>query len=109
MGVAAATPAELAGRSVDCVFGGFVPRLTFLGDAGLRVQLSAGDMQVDEVVKVEIATVRPSVFAVNWTEKSGTFVVQVQDHENSIVHNYARLPDGQLFTAQGTIRHVSAG
>jgi hypothetical protein len=96
-------PAELAGRTVDCDLGPFVPRLTFLGDTGMRLQAVIGETQIDEVVEVEVTTVRPHVFAMSWTEKSGNFIVQVQDHENAVVHNYARLANGQLFCAQGNI------
>ena len=44
----------------------------------------------------------------SWTEQSGNFVVQVQDHDNKVVHNYARLADGQIFCAQGEIQSVPA-
>lgn len=44
----------------------------------------------------------------SWTEQSGNFVVQVQDHENQVVHNYARLANGQVFCAQGAIQRVPA-
>ena len=43
---------------------------------------------------------------IGWTEKSGYFIVQVQDHENAVVHNYARLADGQLFCMQGALPPV---
>lgn len=99
-------PAELAGRSIECDFGPFVPRLTF-GEAGLRLQAVIGETRIDEVVDVEVTTVRPHVFSMSWTEKSGNFIVQVQDHENAVVHNYARLADGQLFCAQGALRPVA--
>jgi hypothetical protein len=100
-------PPELAGRSIDCVFEGFVPRLTFGAD-GMRVQADLPDLRIDEVVAADVTTLRPDVFAVNWTEANGNFVVQVQDYENGVVHNYARLADGQLFCGSGTIRPVQA-
>ena len=102
-----AIPAELAGRRLDCVFGAFVPRLTF-EPGGLHIEVSTPEMQIDEVVDVEVTTVRPHVFSMSWTERSGNFIVQVQDHEKSIVHNYARLADGQLFCMQGDLRPVAA-
>lgn len=101
-------PVELAGRSLDCDFGSFVPRLTF-SDNGLRVEVSTPDIKIDEVVDVDVTTVRPRVFAMSWTERSGNFIVQVQDHEKLIVHNYARLSDGQLFCMQGSLRAANAG
>jgi hypothetical protein len=100
-------PTELDGRAIDCLLGPITPRLTF-GQGGLRLQAQIGDQLIDEVVDVEITRVRPGVFAMSWLEKSGNFIVQVQDHEKSIVHNYARLADGQLFCTQGTIRPVAA-
>jgi hypothetical protein len=99
-------PAELAGRSIDCVFDAFTPRLTF-GAKGLRVELKLPDFEMDDVVNADVRAIRPNVFAVNWTEPNGNFVVQVQDHANNVVHNYARLADGQQFCATGTIRPVA--
>ena len=58
------------------------------------------------MVKSDLTDVRPGLFIMSWTEQSGNFVVQVQDHENNVVHNYARLADGQLFCAQGEIQPV---
>jgi hypothetical protein len=98
-------PAELAGRSIDCDFGGFAPRLTF-GETGLRVQATIYETKIDEVVDAAVTTVRPNVFSMSWLEKSGNFIVQVQDHQNGIVHNYARLASGDLFCAQGALRAV---
>ena len=99
-------PASLVGRTFDCVFGEFVPRLTVRSASELRVQALIGDVEVDEVVAADLKAVRPNLVMVSWTEQSGTFVVQLQDHENAIVHNYARLPDGRVFGAQGTLRPV---
>src|SRR5687767_4230419 len=103
--VSSTIPAELAGRSVDCMLGPITPRLTFSA-GGLRLQAQIGDQSIDEVVDVDVARIRLHVFAMSWTEKSGNFIVQVQDYEKSIVHNYARLADGQLFCMAGTIRPV---
>lgn len=99
---------SLVGETFDCAFGGFVPRLTVLSPTELRVQATIGATEIDEVVKSELTAVRPGVVIMNWTERSGTFVVQVQDHQNKVVHNYARLSDGQVFCAQGSIRSVPA-
>lgn len=101
-------PTTLVGRTFDCAFGPFVPRLTFCSATELRVQASIGATNIDEVVNVDVKGVRPDVFIMSWTEQSGNFIVQLQDHENGIVHNYARLADGQLFCAQGAIQPVLA-
>lgn len=99
-------PASLVGKTFDCAFGAFVPRLTVLSPTELRVQATIGSTEIDEVVQSEQTAVRPGVVIMNWTERNGTFVVQVQDHQNMIVHNYARLADGQTFCAQGSIQSV---
>ena len=93
----------LVGRSFDCAFGDFVPRLTVLSSTELRVQAQHGETKIDEVVKSDITDIRPGLFILNWTERNGNFVVQVQDHGNGVVHNYARLADGALFCAQGVL------
>ena len=101
-------PTSLVGKTFDCAFGPFVPRLTVLSPTELRVQATIGATEIDEVVKSDLTGVRPGLFIMSWTEQSGNFVVQVQDHENKVVHNYARLADGQLFCAQGAIQPVPA-
>jgi len=98
----------LIGETFDCAFGAFVPGLTVLSSTELRVQATIGATKIDEMVQSDLTAIRPGVFIVSWTEQSGNFVVQVQDHENKVVHNYARLADGQIFCAQGAIQPVPA-
>jgi hypothetical protein len=94
----------LTGRSFDVDLGPFIPHLDFLNDNQMHLTARIGDDVIDEVVDVEVATVRPEVFLVSWTEKSGNYIVQLQDHEKRIVHNRARLADGQVFQVEGVIR-----
>ena len=101
-------PTSLVGKTFDCAFGPFVPRLTVLSPTKLRVRATIGATEIDEVVRSDVTGVRPGLFIMSWTEQSGNFVVQVQDHENKVVHKYARLADGQLFCAQGAIQPVLA-
>ena len=100
------SPDGLVGQTFDCVFGAFVPRLTFKSTEQLRVQALIGDAEIDQVVAVELTGVRPNVFIVSWVEDNGNFIVQLQDHENGVVHNHARLADGQVFRAEGRLRRV---
>jgi hypothetical protein len=100
------SPDGLVGQTFDCVFGAFVPRLTFKSTGQLRVQALIGDAEIDQVVAVELTGVRPNVFIVSWVEDNGNFIVQLQDHENGVVHNHARLADGQVFRAEGRLRRV---
>jgi hypothetical protein len=100
------SPATLVGQTFDCVFGSFVPRLTFRSAQELRVQALIGGMQIDQTVPVELAGIRPNVFIVSWVEENGNFIVQLQDHENGVVHNHARLADGQVFRAEGQLQPV---
>jgi hypothetical protein len=101
------SPDALVGQTFDCVFGAFVPRLTFKSTEQIRVQALVGDAEIDQVVAVELTGVRPNVFIVSWVEDNGNFIVQLQDHENGVVHNHARLADGQVFRAEGRLQHVS--
>ena len=101
-------PTPLVGKTFDCALGPFVPRLTVLSPTELRVQATIGATEIDEVVKTDLTSVRPGLFIMSWTERSGNFVVQVQDHDSKVVHNYARLADGQVFCAQGEIQSVPA-
>jgi hypothetical protein len=97
---------NLVGRAFDCVFDNFVPRLTFASPTELQVQARLGDRYIDELVPVDVSEVRPSVFIVSWVEDSGNFIVQLQDHENGVVHNHARLADGQVFRMAGRLQPV---
>ncbi|MCX7303182.1 MAG: hypothetical protein NTV73_02420 [Hyphomicrobiales bacterium] len=106
MQIAQSIPTTLIGRSFDCMFEAFVPRLTFRPNDELRVQANIGGNAVDQVVPVEVSSVRPNVFIVSWVEDNGNFIVQLQDHEKGIVHNHARLADGQVFRAAGALKPV---
>lgn len=106
MPVPETTPNPLVGKTFDCVFGSFAPRLTFQTPDRLRVQAVINGQAIDDLVDVDVKSVRPDVHLVNWTESNGNFIVQVQDHRKMVVHNYARLADGQLFCAEGVIETV---
>lgn len=106
MAMTSISPAALVGQTFDCVFGAFVPRLTFKSTEQLRVQALIGGTEIDQVVPVELTGVRPNVFIVSWVEDNGNFIVQLQDHENGVVHNHARLADGQVFRAEGKLQPV---
>jgi hypothetical protein len=101
------SPDSLVGRTFDCVFDAFVPRLTFKSSEQLRVQALIGDAEIDQLVRVELTAVRPNVFIVSWVEDNGNFIVQLQDHEKGVVHNHARLADGQVFRAQGKLQPIA--
>ena len=79
------TPTSLIGKVFDCSFGEFVPRLTVLSPTELRVQATIGGTEINEIVEFDVASVRPGLFIMSWTEQNGTFVVQVQDHDSKVV------------------------
>ena len=101
--------ATLVGQSFNCNFGSFVPQLTFRAGQELHVKATIGEIEIDQVVPVEVSSVRPEVFIVSWVEDNGNFIVQLQDHEQGVVHNHARLADGQVFRAIGRLEPVQAG
>jgi len=100
--------AGLVGKTFDCDFGSFVPRLTFRTANEIRVQAKLGDTNIDQTVRADVSGVRPDVFIVSWVEDNGNFVVQLQDHANGVVHNHARLANGQVFRAEGRLQPVDA-
>ncbi|MEQ1944742.1 hypothetical protein ABMA32_20175 [Mesorhizobium sp. VNQ89] len=102
------SPAGLVGKTFDCDFGSFVPRLTFRTADEIRVQAKLGDVNIDQTVRADVSGVRQDVFIVSWVEDNGNFVVQLQDHANGVVHNHARLADGQVFRAEGRLQPVGA-
>lgn len=106
MGEAKGAPAALAGKTFDCMFDSFVPRLTFGEDDALRVRAKIGDVSIDQIVRAETVDVGGNLFIVSWVEDNGNFIVQLQDHARGVVHNHARLADGQVFRAKGALSPV---
>ena len=100
------TTQTLAGRTIDVDLGPFVPRLSFLDDKRMHLKAQIGDVAVDEIVAVDVQLVRPDVFLVAWSESGGNYVVQLQDYQNGVVHNRARLADGSLFEVKATMQAV---
>jgi len=100
------TSQQLIGRAFIVDLGAFIPRLTFVGDGRMRVQADLGAQTVDEVVDVDVVELAPRLLMISWTESSGVFVVQVQDHAAGHVHNRARLPNGDVFRAEGALSAV---
>ncbi len=94
---------QLNGRAFTVDLGAIVPRLTFMGDGRMRVEADLGAQMVDELVDVDVVEVAPRLLMVSWTESSGVFVVQVQHHAAGRVHNRARLPNGEVFRAEGAL------
>lgn len=97
------TSQQLTGRAFTVDLGAFIPRLTFVGDGRMRVEADLGTQRVDEVVDVDVVELAPRLLMVSWTESSGVFVVQVQDHAAGRVHNRARLPNGDVVRAEGAL------
>ena len=97
---------QLTGRAFTADLGAFVPKLTFVGDGRMRVEADLGTQNVDELVDVDVVEVAPRLLMVSWTESSGAFVVQLQDHAAGRVHNRARLPNGEVFRAEGALTSV---
>jgi hypothetical protein len=102
------TNTTLAGRSFEVDLGPFVPRLTFLAEGKMRLQAQIGPRHRRRSRHGRRRGHLPRCFLVTWTESSGNYIVQLHDHQNGVVHNRARLADGNLFEVEGTIRPVQA-
>ena len=94
---------QLTGRAFTIDLGVYIPKLTFVGDGRMRVEADLGAQTIDELVDVVVIELAPRLVMVSWTESSGVFVVQVQDHAAGRVHNRARLPNGDVFRAEGAL------
>lgn len=60
-----------------------------------------------ETVQITITQIRPKIFMLNWKEKNGNTVTQIQDHKKQVVYMNWTWPDGNFVHAQGTIKPVS--
>lgn len=100
------THATLAGRAIDVDLGPFVAHLNFLDDSRVRIQAQIGAHTIDDTVPANVTLVEDDVFIVSWLETSGNYIVQLQDYQNGVVHNRARLADGSLFEVKATMQIV---
>jgi hypothetical protein len=100
-----APPIELTtGLQYDVVFDAFTPRITFLSDTQLKVEIVSGvDNGMTEVVNYSKAELRPGLFSLSWQEKSKLTVVHVEDFRASTSHAYVTLPDGTFLHLTGSI------
>jgi hypothetical protein len=103
-----ATTTDLpVGRPFDCVFGPFVPRLTFEDGRMLRLDIPVGGTTITQTVAFEATRIAPGIVMLSWAEQDGTFVVHVQDYEARTVASHARLADGTQARSVGTIAWVT--
>jgi hypothetical protein len=91
------------GRSFDCRFGAFVPRLRFLTAESVQLDIPSADGVARQVVSTKAMRVADGIFMLSWIEADGTVVVHVQDFAAMAVFSHARLPDGTLVRSRGTI------
>lgn len=98
------TNASLTGRAIDVDLGPFVVHLAFLADSSIRIKAQIGDHTIDDTVPVNVQPLQPDVFLVSWLESSGNYIVQLQDYQNGVVQNRARLADGSLFEVEATMK-----
>src|SRR5262249_17909860 len=92
------------GRSFDCLFETFVPTLTFVDAAHLRLDIP-GDTGTDrQTVDVAPVVLRDGLVLLSWTERNGTVVFHVHDYTKGLAYSHARLPDGVLVRSRGEIR-----
>ena len=101
------TPAQASdlpvGRSFDCVFGLFVPRLTFEDERRLRLDIPTLEGTVTQTVSFEATRIAPGIVMLSWAENDGTVVVHVHDYETRQLSSHARLADGTLVRSIGAI------
>jgi hypothetical protein len=98
------TNVSLAGRAIDVDLGPFVVHLAFLENSSIRIKAQIGDHTIDDTVPVNVQPLQPDLFLVTWLESSGNYIVQLQDYQNGVVHNRARLADGSLFEVEATMK-----
>ena len=101
-----AAAAGLLGKSFDCAFDMFTPRLRF-HPGGLHLLTTEGAVQIDETVEAHITALQPQLLMLHWVESSGVFVVHIHDYVAMKVHSVARLPDGQILAVDGTLQPVT--
>ena len=98
------TTATLIGRAIDVDLGPFIVHLNFLDDNRIHVRAKIGDHTIDDTVPVNVQPLQPDLFLVSWLESSGNYIVQLQNYQNGVVQNRARLADGSLFEVEATMK-----
>ena len=56
-----------------------------------------------ETVKTKMTLLRPQLYMLNWKEKNGNTITQIQDHENGIIYSNWTSPGGEFIHARGTL------
>ncbi len=62
-----------------------------------------GNQETVNITKVEI---RPNVYMIYWTEKSGTTVSHVEDFENGIVYTNITDPNNKFLNLKGALTKI---
>ncbi|MDB4919379.1 hypothetical protein [Mucilaginibacter sp.] len=63
-------------------------------------------MNETETVKIKLTEIRPAIWMLNWKEKNGNTITQIQDHEKGAVYMNWTHPDGEFINTVATIRPV---
>lgn len=91
------------GLEMDVTYPYFRVSLVFLSAERLKFEIKEGPFARIEIVDIEVEPLGNSIFAINWQEKDGAAVVNIQDYDRGVIHSWATLPDGQFLRMTGTI------
>ena len=92
------------GRRVECTFGAFRPRLLFLGDDRLELQIATPGESRTETVHFGANMVGEGLVMLSWIEADGAMVVHLHNYPAQSVISHARRPDGTLVRSAGTLQ-----
>ncbi len=93
------------GRVLVIRFPTFTPRITFLSDGRLAVEIIDGeDAGFREIVRYQAALVRANLVVLSWQERVGSTVVHVLDLDVGRTYSVVtRGRDGGLLRLAGTV------
>jgi predicted SnoaL-like aldol condensation-catalyzing enzyme len=91
------------GQVMDVTYPVFKVSLTFMSMEELKFEIREGSFARTETVKIQVAPLGNSLFAVSWQEADGATVTNIQDYDRGVVHSFATLRDGQFIRMTGPI------
>lgn len=98
---------DFTGKSYKVDFGMFQFRLDFTSPQDMEwAQIKADGLGPKNAERITRVEVRPNVYMVYWTEKTGTRVTHVQDFARGIVHTNIATADGAFHNLTGSLVEI---
>ncbi|MGK8198535.1 MoaF-related domain-containing protein [Burkholderia cepacia] len=94
-----------AGHAYAVDFGKQQFRLDF--KSSTEMTFTSPDGKNTQTVQITVTRIRPDVYMVFWSRKSGQYVVHVEDFGKRVAYSNIFLPDGSVQRVKGTLTPIN--